>query len=377
LIENPLVQTKEVEKEEKFNPVTPSGYKLLLSEIHSVVKICSRCEVDPELLSLLNVPVKDPQDFYSLGDIVANGQSLDGRIINVLAAVKSVGEPKYFTTSDRRRGHRCEVRLFDETQSSFPMICWDNESIQHAQSWMPRETVIFAADVKINFDKFRNAMVATVISKTIITPNPDTPEANVLLNFIRESAEMLALDDEIGDQFREPINLQAIAEVYTVEQLKMKVLQNEGKPEPFYGVIFAYISMLNIDSETAKIIRNRCARCRYVVNETTNECSFCSGSSSSSDTPAFPSFDLLIDLTDHTGTLPSCKLSDTVAEESLGCTVQEFLALTEAQKTALKWQLLLERSKIYFKAENNLSASLHVLRVGELLQIMFTEAVRS
>lgn len=69
--------------------VHDSCYKLLLSEIHSVVKICSR-EVDTKLLSLLNVPVKEPQDFYSLGDIVANGQSLDGRIINVLAAVKSV-----------------------------------------------------------------------------------------------------------------------------------------------------------------------------------------------------------------------------------------------------------------------------------------------
>ncbi|XP_060116578.1 meiosis-specific with OB domain-containing protein [Heteronotia binoei] len=349
VIENPLVQTKEVEKEEKFNPSTPSCYKLLLSETHSVVKICSRCEVDTNLLSLLNVPVKEPHDFYSLGDIAANGQSLDGRIINILAAVKSVGEPKFFTTSDRRRGHRCEVRLFDETQSSFVMICWDNESIQHAQSWMPRETVIFAADVKINFDKFRNSMVATVISKTIITPNPDTPEANILLSFIRESAEMLALDDEIGDQFREPVNLQTIAEVYTVEQLKTKALQDEGKPEPFYGIIFAYISMLNIDSETAKIIRNRCARCQYVINETTNGCSFCSGFPSSSDVPAFPSFHLLVDLTDHTGTLPSCSLSDTVAEETLGCTVQEFLALTEAQKTALKWQLLLERSKIYFK----------------------------
>lgn len=51
--------------------------------------------------------------------------------------------------------------------------------------------------------------------------------------------------------------VQAIAEVYTVEQIKMKALQNEGKPEPFYGITFAYISMLNIDTETAKIIRNR------------------------------------------------------------------------------------------------------------------------
>ncbi|KAF1397675.1 Meiosis-specific with OB domain-containing protein, partial [Spheniscus humboldti] len=82
-IENPLVQSKEAEREEKFNPVTPS-------ENHSVVKTSSCYEMDTKLLSLLHLPVKDPQDYYSLGDIIANGQSLDGRILNVLAAVMSV-----------------------------------------------------------------------------------------------------------------------------------------------------------------------------------------------------------------------------------------------------------------------------------------------
>jgi len=36
------------------------------------------------------MPIKDPRDFYSLGDITANGQSLDGHIINILAALQSV-----------------------------------------------------------------------------------------------------------------------------------------------------------------------------------------------------------------------------------------------------------------------------------------------
>ncbi|XP_065416310.1 meiosis-specific with OB domain-containing protein isoform X2 [Chrysemys picta bellii] len=347
-IENPLVQTKELEKEEKFNPTTPSCYKLLLSETHSAVKICCHYEVDTKLLSLLHLPVKDPQDYYSLGDIVANGQSLDGRIINVLAAVKSVGEPKYFTTSDKRKGQRCEVKLCDETESSFAMICWDNESIQLVQSWMPRETVIFASELRINFDKFRNCMTATVISKTIFTTNPDTPEANILFNFIKESAATGALDDITEDQLRESINLQTIVDIYTVEQLKVKALQNEGKPEPVYGIIYAYISTLNIDTDTSKIIRNRCSGCHYVVNEMSNTCTFCNDNTSDAKS-VFTSFDLLVDLTDHTGTLRSCNLSDVVAEETLSCTVHEFLTLTEEQKTALKWYLLLERSKIYFK----------------------------
>lgn len=41
------------------------------------------------------MPIKDPRDFYSLGDITANGQSLDGHIINILAAVQSVRFQQY------------------------------------------------------------------------------------------------------------------------------------------------------------------------------------------------------------------------------------------------------------------------------------------
>lgn len=59
---------------------------------------CSDIEADAMLLSLLHLPIKDPQDYYSLGDIVANGQSLDGKVINILAAVRSVREKLVFIT---------------------------------------------------------------------------------------------------------------------------------------------------------------------------------------------------------------------------------------------------------------------------------------
>ncbi|EDM03880.1 rCG32603 [Rattus norvegicus] len=268
-----------------------------------MVKVCSPYEVDTKLLSLIHLPVKESRDYYSLADIVANGHSLDGRIINVLAAVRS--------------------------------------------SWMARETVIFASDVRINFNKFQNCMAATVISKTIITVNPDTPEANILLNFIRENKET-SIADEIDSYLKESVNLNTIVNVYTVEQLKGKALENEGKVDPFYGILYAYISTLNIDDETTKVVRNRCSSCGYIVNDASNTCTICSKDSSRSRSFCL-SFDVLVDLTDHTGTLRSCSLSGSVAEETLGCTINEFLTMTSEQKTKLKWQLLLERSKIYLK----------------------------
>ncbi|XP_075845802.1 meiosis-specific with OB domain-containing protein isoform X2 [Microtus pennsylvanicus] len=363
IIENPLIQRKETEREEKFSPATPSNWKLLLSESHSMVKVCPPYEVDTKLLSLIHLPVKESRDYYSLTDIIANGHNLDGRIINVLAAVRSVGEPKYFTTSDRRKGQRCEVKLFDETEPSFTMTCWDNESILLAQSWMARETVIFASDVRINFNKFQNCMAATVISKTIITTNPDTPEANILLNYIRENKET-NVADEIDSYLKESINVNTIVDVYTVEQLKVKALRSEGKADPFYGILYAYISTLNIDDETAKVLRNKCSSCGYIVNEASNTCTICNKDSSRLKS-VFLSFDLLVDLTDHTGTLHSCSLTGSIAEETLGCTTNEFLAMTNEQRTKLKWQFLLERSKIYLKL-----ISSHRARAGLKVSIL-------
>ncbi|XP_004706203.2 meiosis-specific with OB domain-containing protein [Echinops telfairi] len=347
IIENPLVQRKELEREEKFSPATPSNWKLLLSESHSTVSVCTSDKVDSSLLALIHVPVKEPHDYYSLGDIVANGQNLDGRVINVLAAVRAVGEPKCFTTADRRRGQRCEVKLYDETEASFAMLCWDNESILLAQSWTPRETVIFASDLRISFDKFRNCMTATVISKSIITTNPDTPEANILLNFVRKNTEN-AQDSDFDSYLKESINLNTIVDVYTVKQLKVRALKKDGNADPVYGILYAYMSTLSIDDETTKAVRNRCLGCGYIVNDETKACSTCNKDSLAFPS-ACPSLDLLVDLTDHTGTLHSCSLAGSTAEETLGCTVNEFLVMTAEHKTALKWQFLLERSKIYFK----------------------------
>lgn len=62
-----------------------------MTEAHSQVCVCADMDTVDRLLPLIHLPVKDCRDFYSLGDIVANGQRLDGTVINVLSAVKSVG----------------------------------------------------------------------------------------------------------------------------------------------------------------------------------------------------------------------------------------------------------------------------------------------
>uniref|UniRef100_A0A3Q3GPQ4 Meiosis specific with OB-fold n=1 Tax=Labrus bergylta TaxID=56723 RepID=A0A3Q3GPQ4_9LABR len=307
VIENPLVTNKDPEKGDKFCPTTPL-YRLLVSEAHSQVRLCAEVDTIDRLLPLIHLPVKDSGDFYSLGDIVANGQKLDGMAINILAALKSIGELKQFTTSDGRKGQRLEVKLFDDSVSSFPLI-WDREAIQLVQTLIPKET-LFIADAKISFDSFRNGMTATVNSKTIITVNPDS-----------------------------------ITDVYTVSQLKQKAQET---PEPFFGITYSFISKLDLDSSVSKVIKTR-SSCKFQVTDDAQSCTnqLCPGRDQVFS--ASTGFDLLVDFTDHTGTLHACPLRSPVTEKVLGCTTEEFTSLTDDERTTMKWKFLLERCKIHVK----------------------------
>ncbi|XP_035469743.1 meiosis-specific with OB domain-containing protein isoform X2 [Scophthalmus maximus] len=311
-IENPLVASKDPEKGDRFCPTTPSLYRLLVSEAHSQVCLCADVGTIDRMLLLIHLPVKDPGDFYSLGDIVANGQQLDGTVINILAAVKSTGEPKQFTTSDGRKGQRLEVKLFDDSVSSFPIICWDREAIQFAQTWIPKET--------------------------------DTREASLLFSYAKQLCESGALDQ---DEKPENVSVDAIIDVYTVSQLKQKA---QKSPEAFFGITYSFISKLDLDSSVSKVIRTRCSMCKFQVTEGAQSCTnqLCQGRDQAS-LLATTGFDLLVDLTDHTGTLHACTLRSPVAEKALGCTPIEFTSLTDDERTAMKWKFLLERCKIYVK----------------------------
>ncbi|KAG7226446.1 hypothetical protein INR49_013858, partial [Caranx melampygus] len=312
-IENPLVTNKDPEKGDRFCPTTPSHYRLLVAEAHSQVLLCADTDTIDRLLPLMHQPAKDPADFYSLGDIEANGQQLDGTVINILAAVKSIGEPKQFTTSDGRKGQRLEVKLFDDSVSSFPLVCWDREVIQLVQTWIPKETVLFIADAKISFDSFRSGMAATVNSKTIITVNPDTREASLLFSYAKQVSESGALD---VDEKPEDVPVDSINDVYTVSQLKQKAREN---PEAFFGITYSFISKLDLNSSVSKVIRMQCSRCKLQVSEDMLSCDnqLCPGRGQALS--ATTGFSLLVDLTDHTGTLHACILRSPEAEKTLGC----------------------------------------------------------
>uniref|UniRef100_A0A8C1T8E3 Methionine sulfoxide reductase B1b n=1 Tax=Cyprinus carpio TaxID=7962 RepID=A0A8C1T8E3_CYPCA len=285
VIENPLVVTKDYEKEERFCPSTPSSYRLLVTETHSSIRICSDLETEARILPLFHMPIKDLRDFYSLGDITANGESLDGHIINILAALQSltlVVGGQYFPPCKTQRQISTPVTLLFSSS-------WDKETIRLVQTVTQRETVLFIADARITFDSFRNCRIATATSKTIITLNPGSD-----------------------------VILDSISDVLTVYQLKARS-QEHG--DVFHCITYGFITNLELSSSMSKVIRKRCAKCKFLINEESQTCSNDACPNQGQQYQATEGFELLVDISDHTGTLHSCNLAGTVAEKTLGCKV--------------------------------------------------------
>ncbi len=62
-----------------------------MSESHSTLTICS--EQDGGILSALaHVPLRPSNDYYTLSDILMNGTSLNGSLVNILFGIKSVND---------------------------------------------------------------------------------------------------------------------------------------------------------------------------------------------------------------------------------------------------------------------------------------------
>ena len=71
-----------------------SPYQLHVSETHSSVNLFSGWDTS-ELDRISHIPIKTSNDFYTLGDIIANDQSLHGEHVNIQAVVKSVSSSEY------------------------------------------------------------------------------------------------------------------------------------------------------------------------------------------------------------------------------------------------------------------------------------------
>uniref|UniRef100_A0A2C9M4A8 Replication protein A OB domain-containing protein n=1 Tax=Biomphalaria glabrata TaxID=6526 RepID=A0A2C9M4A8_BIOGL len=352
--------------DDKFKPWTPSTCQLNVSDNQGSILLYDANNVS-DYAQFLHIPTKANNDFYTLEDIQANGTNLQGEHVNILAAIKKIWPVREILTKTGKKTIKQDIYLCDETCQSFTLTLWGN-CTEYVQSWLPMDTVIFAADVRINFNEFRSTMVACTDSKTIITTCPETSEAYSLLEFIKTQNSVFRSGDMDfqGNPGNNDPDIQSISKVLTVKQIK-GLLSSLSEECVEYTVIYAFLSQFDIDGEDKNILQNICSKCKKPVYE---ETSFICGNTNCSggdfemfgNTSVNIDYRINVNLSDHTGTLEYCHTPPQIAEQILGIKPKEFQKLPNSQKTNLKWNFLLERVKAVLKMKK--------LKRGLYLQVL-------
>ena len=332
-------------RESNFSPAVTSSLQLVFQEGKTVFS--------PFLgdishyTNLLRIPSKGSSTFLSISDIVTNSGSLKGHFVDILAAVRSVAEEKKFPSRDgdgEERGVR-EVRLFDQTQDSLLLKLWDSETIRMAAEWIPRENILFLADVRIDYDNWRGAFVVTATGKTVVTVDPDTREAIALAKHAQmaDFSSMSRLDQFVATI--EPSMVSRVVNVMAVQAMCEKTTQ--AKDSMMSVRLYGYITKLDIDCPEA--VSLRCGACAgpFKVGQeyggemvcVNMECREFNNIRQDRINPS-QQFYVRGDISDETGTLASIKISQAMLDSYLGPPA-EFAKLSDQTKTAFKWQLVL------------------------------------
>ncbi|THD27166.1 hypothetical protein D915_001989 [Fasciola hepatica] len=298
---------------------------------------------------------------------------------------------------DKEVIRKCELFVFDETCNRFPVILWNEDWIQLATTtFIPYVTILSFVDCPVKFDQYQRGVVASPNARTVMIVAPECEETNQLSHYIRHSCNRPSgstqLPCEIQNSaeylFTQPmptsyrklptelqtVPLSSIHHIVTIQELKT------GRDKKGYGIVFALISKIDLDkSDPLQVISVQCNNCQrrmeacdppgdfnipapgkplfkefeenFVMCNTT-ECPIAKQRFLISDTQhAQAEFHILVNLSDHTGTHTRCLLAGNVAQNLLGVTVPQFIAMDIKEKAELKWRLCLHRFKVYFWTE--------------------------
>ncbi|XP_057666084.1 meiosis-specific with OB domain-containing protein [Diorhabda carinulata] len=339
---NPIIKIRNLDDiSEQFLPMVTSPYSLTLTEKSTLI----RHEANVEYFSsLLKFPTKPLAGFVPLRDIHNRGSSIQG-YVNILVVVKGLSEIRNVSSRNNNETYTIRtVDVFDHTSPSLKLEIWENHIIQRSEHWIPKQTVLFITDLKIQWSNFQRQFIARITGCTIITENPNGREAQMLLNYAKDAPiETYDIVDQIINSLPDP-NL--IQNVMNVKQIHDKLNDFNGEIKHFTAVLYTFISNLDLDG-LSKTLSIKCGKCKMEMKSSRCVNSECPTVFENETADPEFNFDIKLTLTDHTGSLKNCRLSGHPAEQALGCTAREFSNMSDDEKGILKWKYLLERCAVY------------------------------
>ncbi|KAI4502350.1 hypothetical protein M0802_002262 [Mischocyttarus mexicanus] len=363
------------DKDEMFVPFSSIPYKLILNEGAALIQT-HYAPVRDTYEKLLTIPIKSAEHLQTLKSILQQIGNLCDQYVDILVVVTFVSGERNIITRD---GRTLKCRNFEATdgssESPIVFMLWENEWIDRAAIWQPKYTVLFLADARIMFDKFKKKTVISIVRKTLITENPNIPETEL----VRKAVDHFSRDMFSADPFAVPnrenefqllslnylienqisnINYiysnkiaDTIVTVMTIEEISDKLNQGaiveDGRLQ-FATILKAMVTDMNLDDTNPGLISTRCALCKRLVLKNHDSCMNLDCPCGNGTRPPFNAMtiNVKVNLKDDTGYLIGCRLSGEIAECVLGCTANEFQAMTIAQRADLKWMYVMEKCDV-------------------------------
>ncbi|XP_077490234.1 meiosis specific with OB domains hold'em [Amblyomma americanum] len=357
---------------DQYSPDASSQFHLVLSvdrEPRSEVSIADE-DTFLEFIPLLQVPLRGASHVTTIADLLYCGHEMNGRHVSLLVGVQKIGTVTPISTRDGRQAQKLDITVCDQSHFGFKVTLWDEEHIHMSHLWKAKETVLYIADVRVRLNTLFG-LAASADGKTVITVNPDMPEAVALFDYQQGV--------DLGDDVSEEAYVDTT--VYTASQVSREVASRmqTGNVTPFTGVIYAFLNHFDLDGPGARLVTSRCGHCNFRLRSGEPLCAngTCPVAMGQAEPQCTEELDIPVIWTDHTGSLERSRISGRTAEALLGVTVDEFKSLTENELTALKWNFLLERFKVQFKVNfaTTFSSSDPVLRVVSVSPVSMQEFV--
>lgn len=341
-----IVKRNPNDRNEQFVPATSSPFALIVNEGAALIQNhdAPTCE---QYKDLLTRPVKSVTSAKSLKLILDNIDALCDRFVDLLVVVTFIADARHIMTRD---GRALTCRSFEvadgSTDSTVSLMLWDKDWIERSAFWEPKKTTLFLINARIAYDEYKKKTALSISRRTLITECRNIPQAAEMTKAIQHYDP----DSMCTDPFAIP-NPDTITTVMTVQQITEK-LQTKATTEDerlqFATIVRASITEMNLDGPLKDMIITKCALCKKIVENVQDSCmNLNCPSGNGMRTPLNTiKFNVKINLKDDTGYLIGCRLTGDIAERVLGCTVDEFQAMTVEKRSELKWLYLLEKCDV-------------------------------
>lgn len=360
----------------QYVPKTTSPFNLQFSEAKGFI-YRGDPENFPYLTELRNQTIKSTSLALNLMDLLSLPETQ--RIyVDLIVIVQTIETAQSIRTKNGLKSKR-RALIMDTTKHSMPLVIWSPEYQQMADNWIPMQTILHLVDVFFEYSEYDQSHILTLKSRSIFIENPiRSSRSNSLLAHIHglppaEFDELKGLQPDVNAI--NAVDLDAITVVMTVEKILRLIneLTGTGFSVKFYGVITKF----NVDAGFGRDpIIKCCVHCdRYLVKNKKcdnvrcipklgNGCDY------------VEKYNIVLNVSDHSGTLVNCCISDKYATALFGCTATEFKQLPDSRIDDIKMAYYLERVviKMMVKPKSRTDYAVNVLSIGsETPQTMATQ----